>query len=334
MELNKKYFNNRRWDFDELPDLVMIETVIGCNLRCEMCPVPNSKLLMNGRTTTTMKLETFHRILEEIADKPRRLHLNQMGEPLLNKTIFEFVTLAKKSGHIVSLTTNGTLMNEDIARKLLIAGVDHITFSVDGYEARTYESIRIGANYEEVRSNIEQFCRLRKDLNKNTSVQIDCILSDLTRSEIASMQNYWLNKVDCINAINLDDWAGKHILPSKFGVRNWVESASGKSRYPCDLLWTTIAISAEGFVMYCCHDYKLLSNLPNVNEKSLKQIWKDRVSEERKKHCEERIDKDPCVLCDAWKTRQPYFCQPSLVHIVANVILKKIRWIANKYIQE
>ena len=132
MELNKKYFNHRKWHFNELLDLIMIETVIGCNLRCEMCPVPQSKLLMNGRAAVAMSLGTFRRVLDEIADKPRRLYLNQMGEPLLNKSICEFVTLSKKAGHIVSIITNGTLMDGDIARKLLIAGIDNVTFSIDG----------------------------------------------------------------------------------------------------------------------------------------------------------------------------------------------------------
>lgn len=140
---------------------------MGCNLRCEMCPVPQSKLLMNGRQTTVMSMTTFCKILDAIADKPRRLHLNQMGEPLLNKSISEFVGISKKAGHIVSLTTNVSLMNNDIARKLLLAGIDHVTFSIDGYEAKTYESIRIGANYEKVRSNVEEFSRKERSERKS-----------------------------------------------------------------------------------------------------------------------------------------------------------------------
>lgn len=325
MDLVKKYFNHRESHFSELPNSILIETVMGCNLRCEMCPVPQSKLLMNGRAAAGMSLSTFQRILDQIGDKPRRIHLNQMGEPLLNKSICEFVALAKKDGHEVSFTTNGTLMDEEISRKLLMAGIDHVTFSVDGYEKTTYESIRIGANYERVRSNIEGFCRLRNELSKHAVVHIDCILSDLTKSEIAPMQNYWKGKVDSVNIIPLDDWAGKHELPGKFGLRNRRTKTSGNVRYPCDLLWTTTAISAEGCVMYCCHDYKLLSKLPNINERSLGEIWKDNVSEERRKHARGVIDRDPCLHCDAWKTRQPYFRDPSLIQICADTILQKCK---------
>lgn len=330
MDLVKKYFNHRESHFSDMPNSILIETVMGCNLRCEMCPVPQSKLLMNGRTATMMSLSTFQKILDQIGDKPRRLHLNQMGEPLLNKSICEFVALSKKAGHNVSFTTNGTLMNEDISRQLLMAGIDQVTFSVDGYKATTYESIRIGANYERVRSNVEGFCRLRNELNKHTAIHIDCILSDLTKFEIASMQNYWKGKVDSVNTIPLDDWAGKYELPSKFGLRNWQARISGDARYPCDLLWTTSAISAEGYVMYCCHDYKLLSSLPNVNEMPFGKIWEDNVSEERKKHVDGMIDSDPCLHCDAWKTRQPYFRQPSLINLGASAVFKKIKMVVRR----
>lgn len=336
MEKNKKNFNDRRWKLDEIPNTVMIETVIGCNLRCEMCPVPNSTILMNGRQTTTMSSNTFLKILEEISDKPRKLHLNQMGEPLLNKSIDQFVALSKKAGHFVSLTTNGTLMDGDISRKLILAGIDHVTFSIDGYEEKTYESIRIGANYNKVRSNIEYYSRLRNELKKKTTIQIDCILSELTKNEINTMYNYWKNKVDIFNVIPLDDWSGKHKLPNRFGLRNSVtEGQQYNKRYPCDLLWTSIAISAEGYLMYCCHDYKLLSNLPNVNENPLKEIWKTNLSEERRKHIKEEIDSDPCLHCDAWKTRRSYFYKSSeFLTEIGTILPPKFRFRAKKLFQK
>jgi len=320
-------FNRREWVLRDLPDLIMIESVMGCNLRCGMCPVPQSKTTMNGRAHAVMSPETFRRVLDGISDRPHSIFLNQMGEPLLNKSICEFVALAKAAGHTVAITTNGTLMREDVARGLLSAGIDHVTFSVDGFTAKTYESIRVGADYERVRANIEMFCRLRDDLNKATYIQIDCILSDLTKSEIPLMKSYWKSKVDCFRVIPLDDWSGKLELPKMFGLRNWAAKVSGGGRYPCDLLWTTMAISAEGCVMYCCHDYKLTSGLENVNEMPLKEIWARGLSEERRKHAQGLIDKEPCLHCVAWKTRQPAFSQ---LHILANLLSVKQRFLLQK----
>lgn len=324
MNKMKRCFNKRQWRLEELPDLVMIETVVGCNLRCEMCPVPQSKSSMNGRTTTFMSMQTFQAILAAIADKPRKLHLNQLGEPLLNREIAQFVALGKQGGHWVSLTTNGTLMDEETAHRLLQAGIDRVTFSIDGFHAATYEGIRKGADYEKVRGNVERFCKLKRELGLRTEVQIDCIDSDLTRDEIPLMQKYWLDKVDRLNTIPLDDWAGKHELPVRFGLRNWVSKAGDGSRYPCDLLWTTVSVSAEGRGMYCCHDYKFLSELPSVNETPLKEIWREQLSRERRKHVTGSIDGEPCLHCDAWKTRLPYCIEPSKAGVFIDLLLQKL----------
>lgn len=325
MDAVQRYFNKRQWQFDELPDLVMVETVLGCNLRCDMCPVPHAKSSMNGRSPAFMSMQTFEAILAGITDKPRALHLNQLGEPLLHKQIVEFVRLAKEQGHRVSLTTNGTLMDEEIARRLLLAGIDQVTFSIDGFHAATYEGIRVGADYQRVRGNAERFCSLKKELGLKTVVQIDCIESELTRNEIPLMQEYWRDKVDRLTVIPLDDWAGKHELPARFGLRNWVSRATGSSRYPCDLLWTTVSVSAEGKVMYCCHDYQLLSGLPGVNEVPLREIWRECLSLERRKHVTGSIDRAPCLQCDAWKTRQSYFKEASLVRTTADLLLGTLR---------
>lgn len=330
MNAVQRYFNKRQWRFAELPDQLIIETVLGCNLRCGMCPVPEWKSLMDGRSPVQMSLETFKALLAGIADKPRNLHLNQLGEPLLNRHLAEFVKLAKEQGHFVSFTTNGTLMDEEAARKLLAASVDHVIFSVDGFHPATYEGIRIGADYERVRGNVERFYNLKRELHPETVVQIDCIVSELTKGEIPLMQEYWQDKVDCFNTIPLDDWAGKHELPRRFGLRNWVSRQTGSGRYPCDLLWTTMSVSAEGRGMYCCHDYRLESNLPNVTEVPLPEIWRSFISKEREKHVKGRIDNAPCSTCEAWKTRPPCFESESRARAVADLLLRRLGRLFNR----
>lgn len=305
MHVTERYFNQRRYGFGELPQSVMIETVMGCNLRCAMCPVPTARETMGGRSHTLMSLETFRAVLDEVSDEPRFLSLNQLGEPLLNEHLCEFVAHAKERKHTVQLTTNGTKMNTAMAEALLKAGVDSVTFSIDGFRAATYESIRTGADYEQVRANVESFCALRRRLRSSTWVQIDCICSDLTRAEIAPMRKYWRGKVDLVHVLELDDWGGRLALPDRFGGKAQ-RAAAPRERYPCDLLWTTISVAAEGRAMYCCHDYRLQSGLPHVKDVPLRAIWRDRVSRERRKHVENAVDSEPCLHCEAWKTRQPF----------------------------
>ena len=55
---------------------------------------------------------------------------------------------------------------------LLDAGLETLICSLDGVKAETHESIRIGAVFEEVVSNITRFLKLRAERNGRTRVVI------------------------------------------------------------------------------------------------------------------------------------------------------------------
>jgi radical SAM protein with 4Fe4S-binding SPASM domain len=85
--------------------------------------------------------------------------LQGIGEPLMNRDVFRIATEIRKRmpkwGRL-ALTTNGTLLNRDAAKRLIDGGINTITFSVDGATKATYESKRVGANFENVIANICQ----------------------------------------------------------------------------------------------------------------------------------------------------------------------------------
>lgn len=328
MHITEKHFNRRRTSFGDFPAIIKIETVMGCNLRCAMCPVPQARSLMNGRTFAMMSDAIFQKVLDAVSDTPRSVSLNQMGEPLLHGNIVEYVRLAKARGHQVSLTTNATKLSEDLGERLLLAGLDQMTVSIDGVTEQTYESIRVGARYHAVRENVEAFLRIRDRLRRPARLQIHCIESEVTRGEIADFQRYWSGKADSVCIIHLDDWAGKFRLPQKYGARNWVPTTAGGLRYPCDLLWTTLAVSAEGRAMYCCHDFKLESRLPSVEDVPLREIWSRFLAKERARHVAGSIDSEPCLHCDAWRTRLPYFDWQ--YRLASGPFGNALRWVAER----
>jgi MoaA/NifB/PqqE/SkfB family radical SAM enzyme len=296
---NESHFNNRTSFFDDFPSLIAIESYLGCNLKCRMCPVPSPNELMNKREHCAMSFDTYKMIIDQVSQQKRSINLTQMGEPLLNPNIIKFISYAKTFGHYVSLTTNGTKLTRELSKELTAAGLDLIIFSFDGGTSETYESIRQGAKFKRVLANIEHFI----EQNDTCQIQIHCILSDLTEPEKDKIQALWQNKAQ-LHFIPLDDWGGKLELDYKFGSKRTPSKAY--SRYPCDLLWTMLTISAEGRVIYCCHDYNLYSQLPSIYEKSLQAIWREDVGQERQRHINGRIEFLPCKTCQAWITRPEY----------------------------
>jgi wyosine [tRNA(Phe)-imidazoG37] synthetase (radical SAM superfamily) len=294
----------------ELPDIVQIETAMACNLRCPMCPVPESNSAMDGRKFGVMPLNVFAEIMNQISDKPRILGLTMMGEPLINKNIATFVRMAKERKHYVALTTNATLLTEKMSNDLLKAGLDMCKVSFDGATKETYQRIRIGADYNKVIQNVRRFAALRAKLKSTCQLQVHCIESGLTRHETKAFHELWKGIADETIIIGLNDWLGQFNLPPEFELQPSKPDAKLQPAKPdtnsvpskgCHFLSEVLSISDNGQVVYCCFDYKRHSGLPNLMEKTLIDIWNDEISTERHKHLNTLVDSNPCVSCPHWQ---------------------------------
>ena len=91
--------------------------------------------------------------------------IGSIEEPLLHPKLVDFIELCRKQGvPKVHLTTNGQLLNQDYAKKLLKAGLTSIDISIDAANPDTYLAVR-GANLSRVESNVINFLEIRDKLN-------------------------------------------------------------------------------------------------------------------------------------------------------------------------
>jgi MoaA/NifB/PqqE/SkfB family radical SAM enzyme len=63
------------------------------------------------------------------------------GEPFLRKNLFEILAYVRDCGFSVSLMSNGTLIDSDMARRIKEAGISDVQISLDGLKA-THEGLR------------------------------------------------------------------------------------------------------------------------------------------------------------------------------------------------
>jgi MoaA/NifB/PqqE/SkfB family radical SAM enzyme len=92
------------------------------------------------------------------------------GEPLLYPHFMALVESAKQQEAEVYFNTNGTMLTKDLARKLVDINVDRISFSVDAATERTFESIRKGAKFTTVITNIAALDAIRKEQSKSLPI--------------------------------------------------------------------------------------------------------------------------------------------------------------------
>lgn len=273
MELHQLKFNQRDPFVDELPPLIFIETFWGCNLRCGFCPVPGLSTSPDGRRPRAMSMEVFSSIMEQISDKPREINLNMMGEATLNPLLPEFIRLAKHHDHKVSLYTNGTRLDSHLAREIIDSRLDVLAISFDGASKNVYEQLRIGASFEDVYRNVVSFDELNRNAGKPVYVSVDCIDSDVTHATLKQHNEMFSPFCDNVRVIPLGNWAGQNTFFDEHATNPVREQHHEGERYPCHLLWDSMAISAEGRLQLCCHDYKLTSELPDTRDVTLKEAY-------------------------------------------------------------
>jgi MoaA/NifB/PqqE/SkfB family radical SAM enzyme len=132
-----------------------------CNLACVMCGADRSSRIRTGRSNLPPLPHAYGEpFFEQIV--PFLEHAGAVdfsgGEPFLvteHMRIWDLL-LAMDRRPVCSLTTNGTVWNARTER--VLGGLDtHIAVSVDGMTAATFESIRVGARFDEVMGNLERY---------------------------------------------------------------------------------------------------------------------------------------------------------------------------------
>jgi radical SAM protein with 4Fe4S-binding SPASM domain len=110
-----------------------------CNLSCTHCYSKSGP----GRTTEG-ELTTAEAlgVIDNLADMGIPLILFTGGEPLLREDIWELATYARSRDLKMALSTNGTLITPDIARKIKDSGIEYAGISLDGARAETHDRFR------------------------------------------------------------------------------------------------------------------------------------------------------------------------------------------------
>ncbi len=147
---------------DDRPRKLNIEVTTRCNLHCTMCMRKVWK-----EESGDMSLETYEALLPSFPEL-EGVNIIGIGEPLLNEHIIEMIRLGK--AHLppngtFSLTTNATLVNDEMAEKLVASGLDNIVISVDGATPSTFDEIRQDTSLDEVLRNIERLNKAKEQLN-------------------------------------------------------------------------------------------------------------------------------------------------------------------------
>jgi radical SAM protein with 4Fe4S-binding SPASM domain len=244
-----------------MPTHMAIETISACNADCIMCPSSKMK-----REKAVMRPEVHQTILRKITDWGAPISLIThagLGEPLLDRMLEERIQQEKKTftDSQIIVYTNGSLLDEERALKLIDSGVDIVSFSINGFRKETYEAV-MKLPRDNTYRNVERFCEIKQKLGSKINICVSAIKTDLcSQQELEEYKQFWETKNVQV------------IMPPWISWGNHFEHSIRKHQLPCFYIWKTMMIDQDGTVKMCCEDYNTRYPLGNIMTQSPSEIF-------------------------------------------------------------
>jgi heme b synthase len=122
-------------------------------------------------------------LLDEIAAFSSPIIILTGGEPLLREDIFEIADYGNRKGLRMVLATNGTLLTEEMVKKMLLSGIRRVSVSIDGRNRESHDAFRgVPGAFDEAMRGIDILKKGGMEFQINTTItqknlnQIEAIL--------------------------------------------------------------------------------------------------------------------------------------------------------------
>jgi radical SAM protein with 4Fe4S-binding SPASM domain len=184
-----------------------------------------------------MPRSLFDSIAAQVFPLTHFLVLSIMTEPFMTRDFPDRLLLVRDFDVPHSeIITNGTLLNEEIIRKIIDARISCLTFSIDGGNKEIYEAIRIGAIFQVVMYNLGLVQSMRRNRGASLpEIRINHVLSEP-------------------NIDHFDEFLSlvQRIRPERIGVRTVSRMSNALIQESTDpVFWGKVRIAREKLADFC-----------------------------------------------------------------------------------
>ena len=309
---NKEIASNR---------IVSCDLLLGysCMLRCKMC-----YLWERQRDPSELSIEEWKNLIDAlskfIVPEPIRLHFGG-GEPFLRKGIFDIIQFSAQNNFKTMVTSNGFLVDSEIAGKISDSGLTHITFSLDSLQEEAHDYLR-GKNGSQLK--VLKAVDYINNLQRKPTIGINCLISDINLDGILPLARWVIssNKISGVifqaviqpfDTVPDDQWYKKNIFSELWPkeiekVEYVIDQLIGLKKSGNDKISNSIS-QLEAFKMYfrdplefikktACpmdntsllvnwlgqvHFCGMLPNIGNIREHPIEKILLSKMSEDRQR---------------------------------------------------
>lgn len=283
----------------EAPYSIFIDPSSFCNFSCKFC--------MNHKISKKYKMDfnVYKKIIDDLQEfkKPIKvIRLYGFGEPLINNDFPEMVKYAKNSSKVLSVdtTTNGSLLNNKLSKKIIESGIDRINISIEGISDEQYVKFTGKTiNFKNLVKNIKYLY----DISGDTIIFAKIAGDYLTKEEKQKFYEIFTPITDgCDVEHNMNCW-----YDMEFEGNNEV-GIYGQPRENvevCPYIFYSFMIQPDGYASLCFLDWDKRMIIGDLTNQSVKEIWNSDILKKYRINMLNGIKNNICKNCDQLKAGMP-----------------------------
>jgi len=162
------------------PFMVSYSITQKCNLKCKHCYSES----VDQAASDELSTEEAFRLIDYLSEWGIGLLIIDGGEPLCREDFLNVVKYASTRGIRTTIGSNGTLIDEKTARKMMEVGVMAVAISIDGADAQTHDSFRgVAGGLEQTLKGVKACRNAQLPFQFNTVIRKETLsqLEDLLR---------------------------------------------------------------------------------------------------------------------------------------------------------
>jgi MoaA/NifB/PqqE/SkfB family radical SAM enzyme len=287
----------------DFPSQIVVDITEVCNLACIHCPHPEFKKSPHY-SHAFLEAELNAKMVSEVAEhgKGRTLYIRYTsnGEPLVHPKSYDMIQDAvDRSGTFVTITTNGTTLNEKRMRRLLASGVHLIDISIDAFTPETYARVRVGGDLEVTRGNVLNLLRWVREEKSDTKVIVSFVEQAANSKEADDFERFWKGAGCDYVVIRRQHSSAGSVVQIAGKMR---EKLGSVQRRPCLYPWERVTLNPRGELAFCPQDWTHGSALADYRETSIREFWQGpQMTALREAHLNNNFrDHSFCGQCPDW----------------------------------
>ncbi len=277
----------RRTVLRSMPFYYFVDPCNVCNLRCPLCPTGNYTL---DKHQGMMSFEMYKGIIDRIKDYALTVGVYNLGEPFLNKRVFDMIDYTQANNIGTNLSSNFNWPVPVDVKDIVRCGLEYITISLDGLSQETYEKYRVKGDINEVIENLKALVAAKKAMKSATPViEWQFIVFKHNEHELPRVKElartWGVDRLRVVpptippemvdDAAVRDEW-----MPTNKVYREHDPALAQQRGYildqACFYLYRTMRIDPDGSIAPCCYARDRTHNYANLDDGDLREIWNNR----------------------------------------------------------